>query len=455
MLGDNIRKYRKENNISQEVLAEGLGVTRQSISLWENNQTQPSLENIVALAKTFNISTDDLLTDSKKENNENSSLIKTKGIVKKKTRFKSVIITLSVLLCLCICLGTFFIAKTFLKTTFSEDANAITSAEASVVKVFCYNYSGEEIATGSGVILFNNDVVVTNYHVVEGAYSVKISTDQDITYNVLGISCEDILKDISILKLERNTELTPLKTGVSTAVKKGETVTAIGSPFGIKNTVSKGNLSARIMEDGYDILQFTAPISNGSSGGALFNEKGEVIGITYASIVGGQNFNLAIPIELIENEYQKIDTSAELMHFEDSYWQENIEEYLKVTYGKTSYVSFNDLKENPEKYNNKLVTVRAFFSSGPEPLMGVLRYKMFVSSKKAISNYENDEQIWFSKNINAHSLLKVRTLKISGRQVSYTMPKGDYVREFLITGVFEKDEDYRYCIYTANIETLN
>lgn len=61
MLSDNIRKYRKLNNMSQDELAEKLNVTRQSISLWENGQTQPSLDNIVALAKLFNVSTDELL----------------------------------------------------------------------------------------------------------------------------------------------------------------------------------------------------------------------------------------------------------------------------------------------------------------------------------------------------------------------------------------------------------
>ena len=65
MLGDNIRKYRKLNNMSQDDLAEKLNVTRQSISLWENGQTQPSLENIVALAKLFEVSTDELLVSDK------------------------------------------------------------------------------------------------------------------------------------------------------------------------------------------------------------------------------------------------------------------------------------------------------------------------------------------------------------------------------------------------------
>ena len=65
MLSDNIRKYRKLNNMSQDELAEKLSVTRQSISLWENGQTQPSLENIVALAKLFQVSTDELLVSDK------------------------------------------------------------------------------------------------------------------------------------------------------------------------------------------------------------------------------------------------------------------------------------------------------------------------------------------------------------------------------------------------------
>ena len=67
MLSDNIRKYRKLNNMSQDELAEKLNVTRQSISLWETGQTQPSLENIVALAKLFEISTDELLVSDKTE----------------------------------------------------------------------------------------------------------------------------------------------------------------------------------------------------------------------------------------------------------------------------------------------------------------------------------------------------------------------------------------------------
>ena len=62
MLGDKIRQHRKRNHLSQEELAEKLGVSRQSVSLWENNQTQPSLENIIVLSKLLGVSTDELLS---------------------------------------------------------------------------------------------------------------------------------------------------------------------------------------------------------------------------------------------------------------------------------------------------------------------------------------------------------------------------------------------------------
>ena len=83
-------------------------------------------------------------------------------------------------------------------------------------------------------------------------------------------------------------------------VQKGEKVVAIGSPLGLMNVVSTGIFSAYNNVDGITDIQFTASISSGSSGGALFNNKGEIIGITYASYEAGQNLNLAVPVEFVE-----------------------------------------------------------------------------------------------------------------------------------------------------------
>ena len=95
-----------------------------------------------------------------------------------------------------------------------------------------------------------------------------------------------------------------MTTGDSDAAQIGEAVVAIGSPLGLQNTVSTGIISAR--RDGY--LQTTAPISHGSSGGALFNMTGQVIGITSAGMEEGANLGFAIPI----NEVKSLATTQML-----------------------------------------------------------------------------------------------------------------------------------------------
>lgn len=467
MLGEKIRNLRKENNISQEKLAEELNVTRQSISLWENDQTQPSLENVVALAKIFNTSVDDLLSDSKEEN--------TKEVVANGNQPLKTHKSLFVWILISACIVSFIVVLLFLKpwsndsenTTalqpedktsstkpFSENVDAIAEKEASVVKIFCYDHNGQEISTGSGVILFSDDMVATNYHVIEDAYSVKISTSQDITYNVSGLWNENEYNDTAILKLEKNTNLTPLIIGDSSLVKKGETVTAIGSPLGIKNSVSKGNLSARIMQENYDILQFTAPISSGSSGGALFNEKGELIGITFASFEDGQNLNLAIPIELVKNLYHP-SLSLKPKPFKDIYWNNyitnNPEEYLAQKYGSVISVSFSELKNNPEKYSDKLVKVEGFISSF-DSFANRVRIETYIASKKTTSSYDEDDEKYSSKDYTQHDLIAISPLAVGDR--IYRIDTGNIKDKVLITGVFKKDSDGDYRIFAKTIMVL-
>ena len=404
MLGDNIRKFRKKTGYSQEQIAEILGVSRQSISLWENNQTQPSLDNIVALAKTFNVTTDELLNEEAKDNTVVDTGKKQESVRRVKPWVFGVATSIVVVIVALICLWPWF-SDIGEPLPFSSDLTAIEKAESSVVKVYCYDHKGQEIATGSGIVLFHNDMVVTNYHVIEGVYAVKISTDQDITYEAVGVWHQNERQDIAILKIEGNTDLEPLPIGDPSLIKKGEMVTAIGSPLGIKNTVSKGNLSARVMQDGYDILQFTAPISNGSSGGALFNEKGEVIGVTYASFVEGQNLNLAIPIDLVEKLYQSRSLSIAAKSFEDTYWLQYPEEYFFLKYGNPIKVTFAELKNNPEKYKDKMVQVEGYVSS--VETISTLRMGVYITAKEKANDVKKDQDAYLNSAYTEHNLIYV------------------------------------------------
>ena len=200
--------------------------------------------------------------------------------------------------------GIEWIKGTIRKVAFSDNPTAISAASQSVVKLNCYDKNGDLYATGSGFACFADNVIVTNYHVIEGGvYSIKASTEDGNTFDITYVLATDEAKDIAILGTSTPHNLALLQPGNSDDLQKGEKVVAVGSPLGLLNSVSTGVFSGYTDENGMGVLQFTASISSGSSGGALFNDAGEVLGITFASYEAGQNLNLAIPIEQAEYIY--------------------------------------------------------------------------------------------------------------------------------------------------------
>ncbi len=187
-----------------------------------------------------------------------------------------------------------------LSSAFSDDTTAIQTASNSVVMLGCYDQYGELCATGSAFAAYDDGVFVTNCHVIMGdTYFIKAQTEDGQEFYLSKVVAYDLNADIAILSVETgvNANLARLPVGDSSTLDKGSKVVAIGSPLGLINSVSTGVYSGSVTEDGQTYLQFTASISHGSSGGALFNDHGEVVGITSASYVEGQNLNLAIPIE--------------------------------------------------------------------------------------------------------------------------------------------------------------
>ncbi len=168
-----------------------------------------------------------------------------------------------------------------------------------------YDKNGQVRGSGSGFFIDSDGTAVTNYHVIEDMYSAKVSlSDSDGFYEVEGVYDYGIQNDWAIIKI-KGTGFHPLAIGDRTTVVGGGTVYAIGSPMGLQNTISQGLISNtnRVL-DGVTYIQTSAPISQGSSGGAFINKYGEVIGITSAGFTDGENLGLAIPISVIEG-YKK------------------------------------------------------------------------------------------------------------------------------------------------------
>lgn len=251
------------------------------------------------------------------------------------------------------------ISAVFFLRDFSDRPSAIERTSESVVLITCYDRFGEVRSTGSGFVLYNDSTIVTNYHVIDRAVDIKISTDSDHTFSVESILAYDVDKDIAILKTTEATGLASLSAGDSDDMKKGENVVAIGSPLGNKNTVSAGTFSGRWYnnENGLDELQFSAPISSGSSGGALFNDRGHVVGITSASFIDGQNMNLAVPVEAVENVYSSRNESLTVKDLFLKTYSGTAACYLS---DENTFVEYSAIVANPQNYFGKIVTTVAY-----------------------------------------------------------------------------------------------
>mgnify|MGYP001587564364 FL=1 len=216
---------------------------------------------------------------------------------KKKGKF-IVIIGVSILL-----VASAIFLYAFLKDMSPEKIFALNK-KASVF-IVTYNLLGEPSGQGSGFILAEDGVVVTNLHVIKNAAALQVKTYDDRILTPIGVLHIDEDNDIALIKIKvkENSEVFKVKVDEPEKLKVGEKIYAIGNPHGLESTFSEGIVSGiREIKSGVKLIQVTAPISPGSSGGPVINRKGKVIGITTFLAEGGQNLNFAYPINVIKAE---------------------------------------------------------------------------------------------------------------------------------------------------------
>lgn len=183
------------------------------------------------------------------------------------------------------------------------DVKSLVRANSpAVVTVETRDRRGTPLGTASGFLISSDGILVTNQHVIRGAHSLIAYLENGGSYSVekvIGFSCDT---DLAVLQLNaRGVKFPAVRLGHSEDIEVGERVIAIGSPIGLAATVSEGIISAIRREPRTDVrlLQTTAAISPGSSGGPLIHRGSAVIGVTTFGIRGGQNLNFAIPSEYI------------------------------------------------------------------------------------------------------------------------------------------------------------
>ena len=182
-----------------------------------------------------------------------------------------------------------------------------------------FDKDDEWIGSASGFLVNDQSTLVTNYHVAQDAYHIVAKTaDGAQSTDVSSILAYDEVADLAILSCDAKANVEPLTLGDSETVRQGDKVYAVGYPLGLANTLSDGIVSSRYIDEyDNDILQVTAAISEGNSGGPLLDANGRVIGIMCAYYVYGQNLNIAIASNTLADLLESGFHQAGLMEWED------------------------------------------------------------------------------------------------------------------------------------------
>ncbi len=149
---------------------------------------------------------------------------------------------------------------------------------------------------GTGFVVAADGRIATNLHVIAGSPEVRVRMADGSEFQVQRVVAVDPQRDLAIIGIDAR-DLPTARLGNSDEVSAGDRVVAIGNPLGVLDyTVSDGLISSvRQLDDGIKVLQISAPISQGSSGGPLFNPYGEVIGVATLISAEGQNLNFGVP----------------------------------------------------------------------------------------------------------------------------------------------------------------
>lgn len=187
----------------------------------------------------------------------------------------------------------------------------------SIVVVLAYDNLGN-MFQGSGVVINNEGLIVTNHHVCKDANRIEIKHYNKEIKNVSVFKYDEV-KDILFLKTDDRT-LTPIPYGTSSSLKTGQRIYAVGSPEGYENSISEGIVSGfRTDENNVKLIQMTCPITDGSSGGAVLNSKGELIGLSVSGQHEGALY-FAIPVNdiyaMIGIEPQYTEVSDPVKYYE-------------------------------------------------------------------------------------------------------------------------------------------
>jgi len=279
-------------------------------------------------------------------------------------------------------------------------AQVFDKAKNSVVVVKTLDHAGKEKSQGSGVLLPSGKIA-TNRHVVKGGIAYRVGWGEQFFPATL--YAEDCDKDICLLDAKVMGKK-PAEIGKTASLKIGDRVYAVGAPQGLELSLSDG-LVAQLRGGPPPLIQTTAAISPGSSGGGLFDSEGRLVGLTTLYIEGGQNLNFAIPVE----------------------WIGEVKPGQKATVHPTVRKGFLYVEADPADARIRIMNIVPRFFQGIELMPG--SYHVEVSAP----GYET-KNVWTKLKPGEHKRIKIRLERAEKTDLGFYL-------EVLLKAVRIKPED--------------
>ena len=272
----------------------------------------------------------------------------------------------------------------FMQFVYAENTNEkISSSDIYSQNVSSIVYVATQNSTGSGVILKEDGTFVTCFHVIANADYILVKLEDGSIYYVNGFRYLNPLSDVAILTLDANRKFEHITLNPSKNLKVGEKIYAISNPQGLQFVFSDGMINQYTK----DYIQFSAPVSSGSSGGALLNDQGYLIGIitSQLDLNRSQNINFALPNEyFISKIYNKAIINSNKLNWTD---------FVSLNASNDEFSMISEYAISKNNFSMYYKYLRAAFllhkNKLPVKLYPVLGYLALVAA------YDNDAITWY------------------------------------------------------------
>jgi len=172
-------------------------------------------------------------------------------------------------------------------------------AHAALLMIRALGANGDTLGLGTGFLVSADGKFVTNYHVIQEAARLSVKLLDGAEYRDVSLVAADPASDLALMQIPGASGLPAMPMGSDAQMEVGDRVFVMGNPLGMGGTFTDGMVSGKRPLEGVAMLQISAPISPGSSGGPVMNERGEVIGVATMMVMGGQNLNMAVPVRYL------------------------------------------------------------------------------------------------------------------------------------------------------------